>query len=342
MIFRSVSCLFLGAALLLGAGCSGDGDSSDPSNRPARDEDTVDDGKRDDSRKRDVDRKDPEPGECNCDPEQICVPKTGECIAKADLPEGELYGEIEVVRNVAEESKTDRFGRADAKFFVFEAPPAVTLQEYYTDDNELCLLYDADDFPLWPEGRTLDAGEITLTVDGADGPIVLQSKIGSRSGKAKYNVSDPPKSGTADNLFSPAYTPLDARFAIEAAGGADIGAFSFDEGQMPGEYEIDAKGEIADDGDLIVRWDSPEPAATMEIVLSFAYDGYVTCTVRDDGEAKIPALGDVTSVSMSRTTAQLVTVDADGKDLKLLVQGRHGRTRNLCFEDCDGSRSGAP
>jgi hypothetical protein len=340
MNHRSALALLLGASLLLGVGCSSDG--GDPSDRPARDEDTVDDGKRDDSRKRDVDREDSKPGECNCDPEQICVPETGECIAKADLPEGELYGEIALVRHIVEESKTDRFGKAEVMFFVFEAPPTLSLQEYYTDDNELCLLYDADDFPDWPEGRTLDAGTIKFTVDDGEGPIVLESKIGSRSGNARYNVKDPPKVGTADNLFSAAYTPVDATFTIEAAGGADIGAFSFDDGQMPGEFEIDPDGEIADDGDLIVRWDSPQAAATMEIDLSFGNDGYVTCTVRDDGEAKIPPLGDVTSVHMRRTTARLVTVDADGKDLKLLVQGRHGRSRYLCFDDCEGSRTGAP
>jgi hypothetical protein len=338
MNHRSALALLLGASLLLGVGCSSDS-GGDPSDRPARDEDTVDDGKRDDSRQRDDDGKDPEPGECNCDPEQICVPETGECIAKADLPEGELYGEIELVHYIFEESKDDRYGKAEARFFVFEAPPTLSLQEYYTDDNELCLLYDAPDFPDWPEGRTLDAGEITVKVDGGDGPIVLKSKIGAKSGDARYKVTDPlPSRG----LIDLAYTPLDATFTVEAAGGADIGAFSFDAGQMPGEFEIDPEGEHTDDNDLIVRWDSPQPAATMVIELAFANDGYITCTVRDDGEAKIPALGNIRSVHMSRTTARLVTVDADGKDLKLLVQGRHGRSRYLCFDDCEGSRTGAP
>jgi hypothetical protein len=338
---RSALFLFLGASLLLGAGCSGDGDSGEPSDRPARDENTVDDGKRDDSRQRDVDGKDPEPGECNCDPEQICVPETGECIVKADLPEGELYGEIELLRRVFEESKSDRVGMATVRFLVYATPPTLSLQEYYTDDNELCLLYDDDDYADWPQGRTLDAGEIALTVDGAEGPIVLQSTIDKRSGNADYWVTDPPDVGVARGHFAEEYIPYDATFTIEAAGGADIGAFTFDAGRTPEEFEIDPKGELTDDGDLIVRWDSHQSAATMEIVLSNGPNGYFTCTVRDDGEAKIPAMGSV-SVQLRRTTARLVTVDADGKELKLLVQARHSRTRDLCFEDCDGSRTGAP
>jgi hypothetical protein len=250
----------------------------------------------------------PPPDNCStkeCPPDKICDEETGECIDKPTPAPTDAIALLKIYR-LTQEGETQTLGE-DGKaarqlvwFHEQDPLPPDNRQVYTTSEGETCT-YDETTSPtkllwpgMWPESPTLGAGNVTFSVDGAPGPIVVEAS--NMGGDWNYFRKEPDDMPNGYGWFSPDYLPFGASYTVTTAGGPDLGPMTFN-GRIPADFTISApiekgQGEVPE-GDLTVTWTPPAPASRMEILLTQAdphgYQAELRCSVTDDGSATIPA-----------------------------------------------------
>lgn len=285
---------------------------------------------------------------CACALEEVC--SVGQCIARPEPKEGELFAELELLRQASPMNSTitTRIGRANGSFHVREAPPVDTRPKVLTPEGEECFFEVGTSYPNWYDGKTwpstpgLDAGKLTFTVLGAASPIELDP-LHLASGWAYFHGHVPPPMGEGTSVypdfFEPSYLPFGQGVKVSLAGGQHVAAATL-AAELPAEFTVTAPAiespgaSVAWDTDLAVAWSPAQSSAYMEISLGMAFGqdlAQIRCKVKDDGQAIIPRavmqhfVGNV-GIQLRRTTERHTRIEqADGKIVHAFVLGHHAR-----------------
>jgi hypothetical protein len=295
---------------------------------------------------------------CNCNWDQVCD-ATGKCIAKPEPTLEEVQGEA-VLDRYMDPSRTDvtgHFARGEAKFFKKATPPTDTRDKFQTDNGETCYFENNSGccYPSWWNDQLwilpgLNAGKLTYTIQGAQGPVVYETFNSDKPGDPNptgwiyFHGDTPPPiqegSSTYADWFDENYLPFDAPFQMSMAGGSDFKAESFTGLKLPKAFDITnppVGSDVSMDHDLKISWTPAEEGASMYIEIwgPIGMDNWVglRCTVRDDGEVTIPQaavgkLGLVSGIQMQRNvTRYRKTTTLDGKNAHLYLTGRYTNVR---------------
>ncbi len=285
-----------------------------------------------------------------CPTGKVCT-DSGECIEKPTPAPSDIIARLQL-RRLTQDGAAKVLGdhgegaQEEVWFRQQETLPVDKRQTFQTADGETCFLQAGASRWLddWPSTPIISAGNVTFNVTGAPGAIVIGAHD---SGGEWFYWRDEPDNlptgaGSVTNWFEPQYVPFGAGFTADVVGGPDLGAMSF-QGQIPDDFAIVTPREELEGqqptGDLTVKWDPPQPGASMEITLTAAYQDTVACVVKDDGEATIPAA--VTSRFSLKTLLEMrrdiqvytkVTEPLNKLTVHATVAGRVEHHRWISFE----------
>ncbi len=290
-------------------------------------------------------------GGCDCKTTEVCN-TAGVCVPAPVPSAGEIVGELVLLRQVSpmDTAILASLGKGEASFYAQEPLPTDTRKSYTSSGGEKCSFEIGTTYPsyfdgkIWPAGPGLGAGNLTFTVMGVSGPIVLEAA--NYSGWSYFHKDVPPqlKEGASSypDFFDPAYLPAGAAFEVKAAGGPDVAAATFAGGELPASFTItspaaESPGAQAPAGkDLVIAWTPAQSSATMEVFITAAVGtdvALLTCVGRDDGSLTVPAAalanfsaGQTLGLQLRRTTDRYAKLSAaGGKVLHLHLLGRHAR-----------------
>jgi hypothetical protein len=290
-------------------------------------------------------------GGCDCKASEVCN-TAGVCVPTPVPSAGEILGELVLLQQVSpmDTSILARLGKGEASFYAQEPLPTDTRKSYTNSSGEKCFFEIGTTYPsyfdgkIWPAGKGLGAGNLTFTVTGAAGPIVLEAA--NYSGWSYFHKDVPPqlKQGASSypDFFDPAYLPAGAAFQVQAAGGPDVAAATFNAGELPASFTIsspaaEAPGAQAPAGkDLVVTWTPAQSSATMEVFITSMVGtdvALLTCVGRDDGSLTVPtaalanfSAGQTLGLQLRRTTDRYAKLSTTGgKVLHLHLLGRLAR-----------------
>jgi hypothetical protein len=290
--------------------------------------------------------------ECDCKDTEVCD-SNKQCVAKPVPAPTDVLGYV-VLENYVDPTFATMpvtggaVGRFEATFYVKEDPPwADPRTQFTTPEGDVCY---RDEFScsyphchndeVWlPKG--LGAGDLTFTIAGAPGPVVLTPfNAGGASGDDwMYDINPtnpgPLKEGTTTygSWFDKKYLPLGATFDMAATGGPQLKAETFAGLQMPTAFEIQSPPSnhpVSTTEDLHISWTPAQTGATMSLELVSGETAALRCNVRDDGSVTIPtaalaSLGGVNYITFQRTvTRYWKTTTVDGRTAHLYLSGRSG------------------
>jgi hypothetical protein len=291
------------------------------------------------------------PKPCNCSPTEICDTQ-GKCITPPVPSPGEAVAELVLLKQVSPMDTTilKQLGKGEADLHDQEPLPKDNRPSWTSSEGEKCYFEIGTNYPYyydgksWPSGPMLGAGNLTFTVAGGAGPIVLEAM--NLSGWAYFHKDTPPhlKEGATSypDFFDAAYLPAGAAFEVKTAGGPSVGAHTLTGGELPVAFNIttpaaEAPGAQAPaSGDLVVKWSPAQSSATMEIFITSAAGmdvALLSCRGRDDGSLTVPAAamknfaaGETLGLQLRRTTERYTKVTTTGgKVLHVQLRGRHAR-----------------
>ena len=298
--------------------------------------------------------------QCHCEADQVCDVE-GLCVARPEADSGDIVGDVVLMRRIIEgdESLRADAGEGTAQFYVHEPLPNDPRQVIATADGERCTLQHAGDYPwlspsgvTWPTKAKLTAGEVLFAVDGAPGKILLEPTfVSAQFGWGYDHGQDPPPLSDGRqihaNLFSSAYVPDAATFAVEQTGSKELEQMTHAGGQLAPRFEISsptAKQEVRAADGLVVQWSPAQPGARMfvEIVSSASFGGVgsvLRCDVDDDGELQLTeeGLSDVAPAVTIELSRRMVryrkTALSGGRTLHMTITGQLNRVRPIRLDD---------
>jgi hypothetical protein len=291
--------------------------------------------------------------ECDCKDNEVCDINK-KCVPQPQPSPTDVLGTV-VLENYVDPVFSSypvtggAVGRYDATFYVQEDPPwsdprtKITTPEgdvCYQDSYSCGYPHCQNDTVWLPKG--LGAGDLTFTVEGAPGPVVLTPFNAGGTGKPDdwmYALSDdepgPLKDGstTYGSWFDKGYVPRGAKFEMAMAGGPHFKAETFAGLQLASSFQIlspPANQPIRTQEDLRISWSPAQTGAVMNLEIVAGEAAALRCTVRDDGSVTIPssaltALGGVSYITFQRdVTRYWKTTTLDGRTAHLYLTGRSG------------------
>jgi hypothetical protein len=289
---------------------------------------------------------------CNCTAGYVCS-TDGSCVPEPVIQPGEIMGEVILLKQVSPMDTTilHQLGKGEASFYAQESLPHDGRETWATGEGGTCWYEIGSTYPSWynntswPSGPGLGAGNLTFTVTGAAGPIVLEAS--NYSGWAYFHKDTPPHltegSTSYPDFFDPAYLPSGAAFKVDLAGGPDIAAAAVTNGVFAPDFNIsippaEAQGAQATaNADLIVQWSPPSiGGGYMEVFITSMMGDEIallSCKIRDTGSITVPAAamkkfysGESLGLQLRRTSERYAKITTTGgKILHLKVLGRHAR-----------------